>query len=186
MRLTTFFITAACAAAAAGGAGATGTTGAKGGAESSLKCGPRMSVLVWPHGHPLIPSINFPEIRNPHVEVYVGYNQKYPEQLYAGYVLGGKPQGVIPSGNVNFGCVNYGAPATAAATVAGGVTYTSQTGLRCTLPAVGVIDVLERPKQTRVMILHRGNQVLLRAEASPTKASVTVPKGACTRQPVPK
>jgi hypothetical protein len=146
-----------------------------------------MSVLVWPHGHPVIPSVNFPSITNPHVEVYVGWNPKYPEALYGGYVLGGKPTGIIPVGdvNLNLGCVDYGTPAKATATVAGGVSYSTQTGLRCTIRGNGAFDLIERPRGTRILILHRGNQVLLRADVSPTKASVTVPKGACKKQSVP-
>src|SRR5581483_979372 len=154
-------------------------------ARGAASCGSKLSVLVWPHGHPPIPSVNFPEIRNPHVEVYLGYNRKYPEPLYAGYVIGGKPPSIIPTGNVSLRCVNYGTTVKGPAAVPNGVTVATQTGLRCTLPAGGVMDVLERPGQTRVLILNRGNQVLLRATASPTAASVTVPKGACARQPVP-
>lgn len=157
------------------------------GAVRAAKCGPKMSVLVWPHGHSVIPSVNFPAITNPHVEVYVGWSSKYPEALYGGYVVGGKPKGVIPVGDVNLrlDCVDYGTPATATASVAGGVTYSNQTGLHCTLASAGVFDVIERPRGARMLILHSGKRVLLRADVSPTKASVTVPKGACTRQPVP-
>ncbi len=157
------------------------------GAVRAAKCGPKVSVLVWPHGHTVIPSVNFPAITNPHVEVYVGWNSKYPEALYGGYAVGGKPEGVIPVGDVNLrlGCVDYGTPAAATATVAGGVTYSNQTGLRCTLASAGVFDLLERPRGARILILHSGKRVLLRADVSPTKASVTVPKGACKRQPVP-
>ena len=155
-------------------------------ASRAATCGPKMTVLVWPHGHPVIPSVNFPAITNPHVEVYVGYNAKYPEALYGGYVVGGKPKGLIPVGDVNLhlGCVNYGTPATATAKVPNGVTYRSQTALRCTL-GTGTFDLIERARGNRVLILHRGKQILLRADASPTTASVTVPRGACKTGPVP-
>jgi hypothetical protein len=151
------------------------------------KCGGKTSVLVWPHGHPVIPSVNFPAITNPHVEVYVGWNARYPEALYGGYVIGGKPKGVIPVGDVNLrlGCIDYGTPARANAVVAGGATYATQTGLRCTLTGTGAFDLIERGGGSRVLILHQGKKILLRADVTPTKASVTVPKGACTRQPVP-
>jgi hypothetical protein len=153
----------------------------------AAKCGPRMSILVWPHGHGVIPSVSFPAIVNPHVEVYVGWNTKYPEPLFGGYVVGGKPKGLIPGGDINIhlGCFNYGTPATAAAVVPGGVTYSIQTALRCTFPQVGTFDLIEHPHGTRILVMHRGKQILLRADVSPTKASVTVPRGACVRQPVP-
>ncbi len=146
-----------------------------------------MTVLVWPHGHPVILSVNFPAITNPHVEVYAGYDAKYPEALYAGYVVGGKPKGLIPVGDVNLhlNCVNYGASATKAAKVPKGVTYRNQTALRCTLSSAGVFDLIELGRGSRVLVLHRGKQILLRADVSPTTASVTVAKGACTTHSVP-
>ncbi len=151
------------------------------------KCGGKMSILVWPHGHGVIPSVSFPAIVNPHVEVYVGWSPKYPEPLYGGYVVGGKPKGAIPVGDVNLhlNCINYGTTAKAAATVPGGVKVSAQTALRCTFTGSGVFDLVERGKGARVLILHNGSKILLRADASPTSASVTVPKGACTRTSVP-
>jgi len=152
------------------------------------KCGGRMSVLVWPHGHRVIPSVNFPAIVNPHVEVYVGWNSKYPEPLYGGYVVGGKPVGSIPVGDVNLhlNCVDYGTPAKATATVAGGVKVSAQTALRCTFAGSGVFDLIEKGGGSRVLVLHNGPKIILRADASRTTASVTVPKGACRRASVPK
>jgi len=146
-----------------------------------------MSVLVWPRGHNVILSVNFPAIVNPHVEVYVGWDKKYPEALYGGYVVGGKPTGGIPVGDVNLrlNCINYGTAAKATATVQGGVKVTSRTALTCTFAGSGVFDLIEQGKGARVLVLHNGPKVLLRADASPTTASVTVPKGACTKRPVP-
>ena len=155
---------------------------------NASKCGGKTSVLVWPKGHNVILSVNFPAIVNPHVEVYVGWNKKYPEALYGGYVIGGKPKGGIPTGDVNLhlDCLNYGDPAKATATVPSSVTYSTQTGLKCTIPGSGVFDVVERGKGSRALVLHHGKKILLRADVSPTKASVTVPKGACVKQPVPR
>jgi len=154
---------------------------------AATKCGGRMSVLVWPKGHGVIPSVSFPAIVNPHVEAYVGWDKRYPEALYGGYVVGGKPKGGIPVGDVNLrlNCINYGDPAKATATVPGGVTYRTRTALRCTFAGSGVFDLVERGKGSRVLILHNGPKVLLRADASPSTASVTVPRGACSTQPVP-
>lgn len=157
------------------------------GSHAATKCGGKMSVLVWPHGHDVIPSVNFPAIVNPHVEAYVGWSTKYPEALYGGYVVGGKPKGGIPVGDVNLrlNCINYGNPAKATATVPGGVKIASRTALQCTFAGSGVFDLIERGGGTRVLVLHNGGKVLLRADASPTTASVTVPKGACRKTPVP-
>src|SRR5581483_214328 len=68
MKLTRLLVIPACAAATVGGAGATATASTHGVARGAASCGSKLSVLVWPHGHPPIPSVNFPEIRNPHVE----------------------------------------------------------------------------------------------------------------------
>lgn len=154
---------------------------------AETKCGGKVSVLVWPHGHGVIPSVNFPAIVNPHVEVYVGWAPNYPEALYGGYVIGGKPKGGIPVGDVNvrMDCLNTGTTAKATATVVGGVKVSTQTALRCTLRGSGVFDLIERGRGGRVLILHNGPRVLLRADATPTTASVTVPAGACKRQAVP-
>ena len=67
----------------------------------------------------------------------------------------------------------------------GGVTYATQTGLRCTLAGTGAFDLIERGGGSRTLILHQGKKILLRADVTPTKASVTVQKGACTKQSVP-
>jgi hypothetical protein len=136
------------------------------------KCGGKLSILVWPHGHPAIPSINFPPLPNPHIEVYVGWRAKYPDALFAAYLVGGKPPGTIPVGDVNvhLDCINYGATATATETVPGGVKVSTQTALQCTFAGSGVFDLIERGKGVRVLILHNGPRVTLRADASPKTA----------------
>ena len=155
---------------------------------AATKCGGRVSVLVWPHGHAVIPSVSFPAITNPHVEVYVGWSPRWPEPLYGGYVVGGTPKGGIPPGDVNvrLDCINYGTTAKVTATVPGGVKVSAQTGLKCRLAGSGVFDLIDRGHGNRVLVLHDGPKVLLRADASPTAASVTVRRGACTRAPVPR
>jgi hypothetical protein len=157
-----------------------------GGSSHAVTCGGGMAILVWPHGHPVIRSVNFPSITNPHVEVYSGFDRKYPEPAYVGYVLGGKPTGQIPIGDVSIPCAETGTSAPATATVPDGVTYRTQTGLRCKIHGSGVMDLIDRGHGVRVLILHSGKKILLRADATPKTASVTVPKGACAPQPAPK
>jgi hypothetical protein len=144
----------------------------------ATKCGGKMSILVWPHGHDVIPSVNFPAIVNPHVEVYVGWNQKYPEALYGGYVVGGKPKGAIPVGDVNLhlNCINYGNTAKATATVPGGVKVSAQTALRCTC-GIRRLDLIERGRGVASRSAQRPERPARRHV--PSIASVTVPKGVC-------
>ena len=60
------------------------------GSHSASKCGGKTSVLVWPKGHGVIFSVNFPAIVNPHVEVYTGWNTKYPRRCTAGTSWAGR------------------------------------------------------------------------------------------------
>jgi hypothetical protein len=120
------------------------------------RCGGKMSVLVWPYGHDAIRINNAPPVANPHVEVYVGWIGNYPQALFAAWVAGGKPKGLLGVGDVfiGVGCVNYGTTAKAAAIVPGGVKVSAQTALRCTFAGSGVFDLIERGKGVRVLILH--------------------------------
>jgi hypothetical protein len=147
-----------------------------------------MSLLVWPYGHDAIHTNNAPPVSNPHVEVYVGWNAKYPQAIFAAWVAGGKPKGLLGVGDVfvGVGCINYGTTAKATATVPGGVRISTQTALNCTFAGSGVFDLFDRGRGVRALVLHDGPKVLLRADASPRTASVTVPKGACIRHPVPR
>jgi len=144
------------------------------------ECGPRITFLVWPHGHPALPLIGFPRIRNPHVEAYLDFGSRWPEARAGAYVLGGTPPGWIPQGDVLGPCLNYGdATVTGREPVAGGVTIARQTAVECTFTSTGVFDIVDRPGKVEVLVLHAGNRVLARAVATPTSASVTVPRGRC-------
>ena len=153
---------------------------------STVVRGPKVTFLVWPHGHPAIASVKFPEIRNPHVELYLGFGTQYPEILAGAYILGGKPPPGIPIGSALGPCLNYGNTVVETGTVTGGVTFTAQTALKCTLPASGVVDTGERPGGVRFFILHAGRRILARADVTPTHASLTVPKGVCRKAPPPR
>jgi hypothetical protein len=41
-------------------------------------CARQLTVLFWPKGHPAIPSIDFPSLPMPHVEIYGGTDPSYP------------------------------------------------------------------------------------------------------------
>ena len=54
-------------------------------------CGKKVVFLVWPKGHPAIPRIaEFPEIRNPHIELYRGFSSGYDVNAAGAYVSRGQ------------------------------------------------------------------------------------------------
>ena len=60
-------------------------------------------------GHQAIPRIaEFPEIRNPHIELYRGFKSGYDVNAAGAYVVGGKPPPGIPRGGFFIDCTNYG------------------------------------------------------------------------------
>jgi hypothetical protein len=148
-------------------------------------CGPTFTFLVWPKGHPALPSIRFPAIRNPHVEVYLGVGNQWPDERAGGYIVGGTPPAQIPTGTSLGPCLNYGSVVLESGSVAGGTTtITKETAVICTL-GTGVIDTVDRPGKTRFLVLHASKRVLATATATPTRASLTVPAKGCRIAPVP-
>jgi hypothetical protein len=147
-------------------------------AVSWTKCGPTFTFLVWPHGHPALPSIRFPEIRNPHVEAYLGVGDQWPDQRAGGYIVGGTPPSQIPTGTSLGPCLNYGDTVLTTGKVAHGITISKETAVICKL-GVGVIDTSDRPGRTRILLLHDGKHVLATAIATPTRASLTIPSKGC-------
>jgi hypothetical protein len=148
-------------------------------------CGPKVVFLVWPHGHPALAKIGFPNIPNPHVEVYLGFGDEWPDSRAGGYIIGGKPPAAFPQGGAFGACLNYGAAAPASAKVAGGSTISTQTAVECTFGRSAVIDIVDRPGKVQILLFHAGKKLLARADASPTGASVTLPKKGCRKVPSP-
>lgn len=139
------------------------------------KCGPKFTFLVWPHGHPALAKIQFPEIRKPHIEAYIDFGNTWPDTRAGAYVIGGKPPASIGSGDSLGPCLNYGDSLSSGA-VADGVTIRTQTAVQCTFRTAGVIDIVERPGKVQIMLFHAGKKIYARAVATPTTASLTVPK----------
>ena len=51
---------------------------------------------------------DFPEIRNTHIDIYLGFANTYPDSRAGGYILAGKPPAGIPNGAAIGPCLNYG------------------------------------------------------------------------------
>jgi hypothetical protein len=173
-----FALSAAAAALLAFTGGASSSSGAW------AKCGPRFTFLIWPHGHPALPKIGFPNLPNPHVEAYIDFGDQWPDARAGGYIIGGKGPAGFPQGGSMGPCLNYGA-SLSTGTVANGVTITRQTAVECTFATASVIDIVDLPGKREAMIVHAGRMILARADASPTSASLTVPTRECRTTPSP-
>jgi hypothetical protein len=69
------------------GLAATAPSPAAGGTQEA-QCGAKAdSFLFWPHGHPAIPSIKFPNFRTPHLELYQGVHRaSFPDAAEDAYI----------------------------------------------------------------------------------------------------
>jgi len=145
------------------------------GAEPRAGCGPTIVFLVWPHGHPAIPRYSeFPEIRNPHIELYVGA-KSYDASNAGAWVIGGKPPNGITRGGFFANCANYGDTVTSG-TVTNAKVVTKQTAVKCVVKGSPAVDVKLRAKGVSDFYLHSGKTMLATAHATPTSVKLTVPK----------
>jgi len=60
-------------------------------------CGRKMTFLVWPNGHPAMKYADFPEIRNTHIDIYLGFANTYPDSRAGGYILAASPRQASPT-----------------------------------------------------------------------------------------
>ena len=112
---------------------------------------------MWPKGHPAIPRIaEFPEIRNPHIELYRGFSSGYDIATAGAYIVGGKPPPGIPRGGFFLACINYGNPLTQGTVPKPSVTITKETAVKCTLPVSPVTDVVFRKRGVADLYVHAG------------------------------
>jgi hypothetical protein len=143
-------------------------------------CGTKLVFLVWPKGHPAIPRIaGFPEIRNPHVELYRGFKSGYDVAAAGAYVIGGTPPpGIERGGNFPY-CANYG-DAFTRGNVANPRVITKETAVKCVFPRSSVTDVVFRPRGVADLYVHAGEELLAQAHVTRSSAALTIPSGRCT------
>lgn len=178
------FLAVAAAAALSGIAVGAVSAGA---ARTSEGCGNKLVFLVWPKGHAAIPRIaEFPEIRNPHIEVYRGFNSGYDVAAAGAWVIGGKPPSGITRGGFFTACANYGDEVTKGTVAGPRVTITKETAVKCILPGSPVTDVVLRQGGVADLYVHTGARLVAQAHVTNTSTTLTVPKGRCTLTAIPR
>ncbi len=167
-----------------------GTAAARSGAPAeafATGCGKKIVFLVWPKGHPAIPRIaEFPEIRNPHIELYRGFSSGYDVTAAGAYIVGGKPPPGIPRGGFFIACTNYGNPVTKGTVPKPSVAITKETAVKCTLPVSPVTDVVFRRGGVADLYLHSGALLVAQGHVTESSATLTVTSGHCTLIPPPR
>ena len=144
-------------------------------------CGKKVVFLVWPKGHPAIPRIaEFPELRNPHIELYRGFNSGYDVTAAGAYIVGGNPPTGIPRGGYFTACINYADPVTNGTVPKPSVTITKETAVKCTLPVSPVTDVEFRKGGVADLYVHSGALIVATAHVTKSSATLVVPSGRCT------
>jgi hypothetical protein len=144
-------------------------------------CGKKIVFLVWPKGHPAIPRIaEFPEIRNPHIELYRGFSSGYDVAAAGAYVVGGEPPPGIPRGGFSIACTNYDNPFAKGTVPKPSVTITRETAVKCILPVSPVTDVVLRKGGVSDLYVHSGARLVAQGHVTRSSATLTVTSGRCT------
>jgi hypothetical protein len=143
-------------------------------------CGNKLVFLVWPHGHPAIPRISeFPELRNPHIELYLGFNSGYAGAAAGAYAVGGSPPAGIGRGSSFGDCLDFGDAVKRGTVEAPRMRISKETAVMCTLPGAPVTDVVLRKGGVTDLYLHSGHRILAQAHVTKSSAVLTVPAGRC-------
>jgi len=138
-------------------------------------CGRKMTFLVWPNGHPAMKYADFPEIRNTHIDIYLGFANTYPDSRAGGYILAGKPPAGIPNGAAIGPCLNYGTALAKPGPIEKPKTISRPAKVDCTLPLGAVMDIVDGPGRSETFILHNGNRTLASGHVTVGNVTLTVP-----------
>jgi hypothetical protein len=150
-------------------------------------CGKKLVFLVWPKGHPAIPRIaEFPEIRNPHIELYRGFDSGYDLNAAGAWIIGGTPPPGITRGGFFVDCTNYGAEVKKGTVAAPAVTITKETAVKCTFPVSPVTDVVFRSGGAADLYVHAGARLLAQGHVTKSGTVFRVPAGRCTLAAPPR
>jgi hypothetical protein len=147
-------------------------------ATSRVKCSAKaVTLLLWPQGHPAIPSVGFAEFLLPHLEAY-RTDPTYPDTSFLAY-LGA-------DGKFSFAksCPRAAAPLIRAR-IAGARVAKTTTALMCTLAKPAQLDAIQLPGGSRLLVIVPPKTVAAVATIKQTGSSVTYSSKLCKPAPAP-
>ncbi len=155
-----------------------------GGAQAS--CGKRMTFLFWPKGHPAVPSVGFPKLRAPHLEIYKGSNPRYPMSDFVAWAVAGKTPPNEPAPYVSPYCVSAGS-SRSPAELPFAAPLKATARVVCAFPksAAIAIDELSR-RRFRVNVVLPPRRLAAQALIAPRGSTFAYSRQHCTRKPPPR
>ena len=149
-------------------------------------CGKRMTFLFWPKGHPAMPSVNFPKLRAPHIEIYKGSNPKYPMSDFVAWAVAGKTPANEPAPYVSPYCVSAGS-SRAPTKLPFAAPLRATARVVCAFPksAAIAIDELSR-RRFRVNVVLPPRSLAAQAVIAPQRSSFAYSQRYCTRKRPPR
>ena len=152
-------------------------------ARAATRCGPAVTYLVWPHGHPRLPALDFGREPIPHVDVVAGTDLHIDAAEFLGWVTSGRsPQGSSPRTNPM--CLAYDEPE---GTAAGFASTRGAVRLVCRFPGRVrfTTRTLSATRQEMRTQLADGTLAAI-AEAGPASTRVRYDGRFCVRRPAPR
>ena len=139
-------------------------------AAQAVSCSaPSATVLFWPKGHAAVPTVGFPKILTPHLEVY-GAGAGYPSANFLLYADASR------STDASRSCGSGAVAKTSA--VGHARTIKSAKAVTCTAGAALVYDI-KRAKRGLTIIGHAGTRAYFRAEIHAKGSTLSYDRTAC-------
>jgi hypothetical protein len=150
-------------------------------ARQTGSCGRTINVLFWPKGHPAIPSIDFPRIPTPHLEVYRGSRVVDDFTGFLSWVTAGPVPGIgLGSPSTMGACLSFDDPGQL---VKPAKTVTATARLVCRFPADISIDTDELGETSqRIRILLSDKRIAVEATVRSSDSRMTYAPRYCARK----
>ena len=137
----------------------------------------RYTFLFWPHGHPAVPSVNFPAYPVPHIEFYKP-GSSYPGSNSLGYIDAQGHGGFSNKcGKVARGTVGSKVPKAASTT--------NQTALKCSFPRSPKLDLGPGPNHSVLFRAFLGKSLVTSGKLAATGSKLTYDSGFCHKSAAP-
>jgi hypothetical protein len=135
----------------------------------------RLTILIWPEGHGAIESVDFPEQRLPHLEVYKP-GPPFPDSNFRAFVGSGAGQWArscraLPDGKTPSG-------------IEGKETLTETSALQCTLPKRGILERVDKLGRS-VLRVFAGTDLYVKVVITARGARADYDSSVCEAMPAP-